>query len=86
MEKFVDANTFEPDLFKGTAQMNADIVNSVIKLFHGDKDTHGMTTSGGTESIIASIAAYKLFAKKTKGITRPNLVFYESAHVAFMKA
>jgi sphinganine-1-phosphate aldolase len=85
MEKFVDANTFEPDLFKGTAQMNSDIVNSVIKLFHGDEDTHGMTTSGGTESIIASIAAYKLFAKKTKGITRPNLVFYESAHVAFMK-
>jgi len=85
MEAFHDSNTFEPDLFRGTAQMNSDIVNCTIKLFNGDEDTHAMTTCGGTESIIASIAAYKLYARKEKGITKPNLVFFESAHAAFMK-
>lgn len=86
MEIFHDANAFEPDFYKGVAQMNSDIVNCTIKLFNGDSDTYGMTTSGGTESICSSIAAYKLMARKERGITKPNLVLFDTAHAAFPKA
>ena len=86
MEIFHDANAFEPDLYKGVAQMNADIVNSTLKLFNADADTYGMTTSGGTESICSSIAAYKFMARNERGITKPNLVFFDTAHAAFRKA
>ena len=31
-------------------------------------------TSGGTESLILACKAYKEYAKKEKGITKPNMV------------
>jgi len=65
--------------------MNADVTNMVKSLFNGDEDTHCMMTTGGTESIMCSLAAYKRLAKKERGISRPNLVFYETAHAAFTK-
>lgn len=85
MEIFADSNAFEPDVFKGTAKLNADIINSTKKLFHADDETEGFTTFGGTESICAAIAAYKFLALKERGVTKPNLVFYKTAHAAFPK-
>lgn len=85
MSLFTDTNAFDYQNFKGTVQMNADIVNATKKLFHGDDDTYGITTVGGSESIMSSLIAYKLWAKDVKGITKPNFVCYNTLHAAFEK-
>ena len=52
-------------------------------------------TSGGTESIVLSMLAYRNWARDEKGITEPNMykiyihpisVIPETAHVAFIRA
>jgi sphinganine-1-phosphate aldolase len=56
-----------------------------LDLYNGDKECCGLTTTGGTESIIMAILCYREWAKKEKGITRPNLVCSATAHAAFDK-
>lgn len=85
MGVFSDADAFNYDTFKGVSQLNADIANITIRLFGGDEDTVAFTTSGGTESICCAIAAYKFWARDEKGITKPNLITYQTAHAAFSK-
>lgn len=86
MREFHDSNAFNFDTYSATAQLNADICSLAIKLFNGDSDTYAMTTCGGTESIASAIAAYKFWAREEKGITKPNLIFFQSAHAAFRKS
>ena len=39
-------------------------------------------TSGGTESLILACKAYRDYGRKTKGITRPNIVMpVSSSHI-----
>ena len=85
MENFWFSNAFDYSQHNSMVQMEYDILNIVKNLFNGDDDTYVLTTTGGTESIIAAIAAYKFWARAEKGITKPNLVFYASAHAAFIK-
>ena len=40
-------------------------------------------TSGGTESLILACKAYRDYAKKTRGITKPNIVMPVSLHMRF---
>lgn len=56
-----------------------------IDLFHGDRDACGVTTGGGTESIVLAILSYREAGLK-KGITNPNIVISQTAHAAFDKA
>ena len=46
----------------------------------------GTMTSGGTESLILAVLAYRGYAKETRGITRPNLVMADTGHVGIDKA
>jgi sphinganine-1-phosphate aldolase len=58
-----------------------------LNLYNGtSKDHCGLTTSGGTESIILALLCYREWGKKTKGIKNPNFVVCETAHAAFWKA
>lgn len=45
----------------------------VINMYNGDDTTCGLTTSGGTESILLAILAYREEAK-SRGVTKPNIV------------
>lgn len=46
----------------------------------------GTCQSGGTESIIMAILAYRQYKMKNHGVTKPNLVICETGHVAALKA
>ena len=46
----------------------------------------GAVTSGGTESILMAIKTYRDYARKEKGITKPEMIIPITAHVAFNKA
>lgn len=56
------------------------------ELFNGGPDSCGTVTSGGTESIILAVKAYRDYAREMKGITDPNIVVPITAHAAFDKA
>jgi len=55
-------------------------------MYNGDKDTCGLVTQGGTESVLLAILAYREKAKAERGITNPNLVMSVTAHCAHDKA
>ena len=65
--------------------MESEILRWTIDLYKGDKKACGIVTSGGTESIILSMLAYRVQAKEERGVTKPNIVMSETAHCAFDK-
>lgn len=79
------SNTLHMDQFLPVVQMEAEIIRMVLNLFNGDATTCGIGTSGGTESILLAMLAYREQGK-AKGITDPNIVVSETAHSAFHKA
>lgn len=46
----------------------------------------GTCNSGGTESIIMAILAYREYKMKVDGVLKPNLVICKTGHVAALKA
>lgn len=73
-------------MFKVTQKLEAEIITMVKNLLHGDSETCGVSTSGGTESIMMAMLAYRNWAREEKGIFRPNIVTQHTRHAAFTKA
>jgi glutamate/tyrosine decarboxylase-like PLP-dependent enzyme len=71
--------------FAYITHMEAEIVRWTLQLYNGDENACGLVSSGGTESIILSMLAYREKARTEKGITNPNMVMSETAHCAFDK-
>ena len=65
--------------------MEAEIIRWTCNLYKGDKNSCGIVTSGGTESIILSMLAYREKARVERGVTKPNIVLSNTAHAAFDK-
>lgn len=51
--------------------MESEILSMTADLF-SLPDAYGVTTSGGTDSILQAMYAYKLWGR-AKGITKPNM-------------
>ena len=66
--------------------MEAEIVRWTLNLYKGDEETCGLCASGGTESIVLAMLAYREKGKAERGITKPNLVMSETAHPSHVKA
>eukprot|EP01147_Barroeca_monosierra_P005388 gene5388-7135_t len=77
---FAWTNPLHSNVFPG-----AEIVRMSCSLFGGGDETCGCHTSGGTESILLALRAYKEFYKNKKNITNPNVVVPRTAHPAFDK-
>jgi len=81
----IKSNPLHVDEFFYTNQLEAEIIRMTLTLYKGDKQTCGVVTSGGTESILLSMLAYREWGRH-KGIKKPNVVASETAHAAFDKA
>lgn len=79
-------NPLNPDAYPGIRKMEAEVVRMTLSLFHGGPKMCGTMTSGGSESLILAVLAYRGFAKETRGVSRPNIVIPDSGHVALDKA
>jgi glutamate/tyrosine decarboxylase-like PLP-dependent enzyme len=79
-------NPLHPDIWPSVLKIEREIVEMASKILHGSEETCGSVTSGGTESILLSMKAYRDFAKKKKGINEPEIILPISAHAAFDKA
>ena len=83
---FFSENGLNPMAFKSLRKFEHETVRMCADLFHGDRHTVGVVTSGGTESLIMMIKTYRDKARKTKPwIKRPEIIVPETAHSAIDK-
>lgn len=85
MKETVIANPLHIEEFSYVGQMEAEIIRWTLDLYNGDQDSCGIVTSGGTESCILAMLAYREKARAERGVTKPNIVMCETAHAAFDK-
>ena len=84
---YLSENGLDPTVFPSLLKLETDVVRMVINLLHGDADTVGHLTSGGTESIILAVKTARDMARVLKPhIKEPEMVLPKTAHAAFHKA
>jgi sphinganine-1-phosphate aldolase len=87
-------NPLHADLWPSASKYEAEIVAMTAAMLGGDaaatgdpdQEVLGGVTSGGTESVLLAMRAYRDWARATRRITRPEVVAPATAHVAFDKA
>ncbi len=72
-EKFGVANPIHPDVFPGVRKMEAEIVAMVLAMFNAPAKAAGVTTSGGTESILMACLSARQKAYVERGVTEPEM-------------
>jgi sphinganine-1-phosphate aldolase len=83
------SNPLHSDLWPSAAKYEAEIVSMVAHLLGADAtrdEICGTVSSGGTESILLAMKAYRDRARDRKGITQPEMIVPVTAHAAFEKA
>jgi len=84
---FVVENGLSPFAFPSLLKMETEVASMMASLFHGNSETVGNMTSGGSESIMVAVKAARDYAlTKKPHITQPELLMPLSAHPAFNKA
>ena len=85
--RYSSANLLNPMAFKGLRSIEAEVIQMVASLVHGPPETVGSVTSGGTESILVAMHAYRERARKERRwVRRPELIVPRTIHPAFDKA
>ncbi|RJE21550.1 Sphingosine-1-phosphate lyase [Aspergillus sclerotialis] len=84
--QFGVSNPIHPDVFPGVRKMEAEVVSMVLALFNAPPDGAGVTTSGGTESILMACLGARQKAFTERGVTEPEMIIPDTAHAAFYKA
>ena len=85
------SNPLHPDLWPSATKFEAEIVAMTAAMLgasHAAPGTPvvGTVSSGGTESILLAMKAYRDFARERRGIATPEIVAPVTAHAAFDKA
>jgi sphinganine-1-phosphate aldolase len=80
-------NYLNPLAFKSLHKMEQEVVHMTANMLHGDDQAVGVMTSGGTESILLALFAYRERARKLHPhITAPEVIAPATIHPAFDKA
>jgi glutamate/tyrosine decarboxylase-like PLP-dependent enzyme len=80
-------NPLHSDLWPSASKYEAEIAAMAASMLGGEgRDVCGTVTSGGTESILLAMKAYRDRARVERRIRRPEIVAPTTAHVAFDKA
>ena len=91
---FAHVNVLQRDLCPSATKFEGEIIAMALDIMHADAvedgTPAGLITSGGTDSILHAMLAYREHAAQVRGIDgstgRPNIVKPETAHPAFDKA
>lgn len=80
------SNGLNTHAFPSLQRIQSDIVSTIIEWFHGDADSAGFITSGGTESLLLAVKAARDRGVAERAVGTPNVVMPTSAHAALEKA
>jgi glutamate/tyrosine decarboxylase-like PLP-dependent enzyme len=91
---FSHENTIQFDMCPSMFKMESEILAMTAKMLNADavKEHHpedqvcGTMTSGGTGSILMAMKVYRDWARKEKGISKPEIIMPHTAHPAFDKS
>jgi len=91
---FSHVNALQRDMCLCMNRFESDIIAMTLDMLHGEavqandasQKACGTLGSGGTESILNAVLAYREQAKIERGITQPEIIWPETAHPAFLKA
>ena len=72
-EKFGVSNPIHPDVFPGIRKMEAEVVSMVLNIFNAPPGAAGVTTSGGTESILMAVLSARQKAYTERGVSEPEM-------------
>lgn len=78
---FLESNLGDPGLFKGTKQIEKEVIEMLGSLL-GKKDVCGHIITGGTEANIMAMWA----ARNSSSVENPEIIVPKSAHFSFKKA
>jgi glutamate/tyrosine decarboxylase-like PLP-dependent enzyme len=81
-------NPLHSDLWPSITKFESEVVSMTARMLgaDGEAGTFGTVSSGGTESILLAMKAYRDWAREERGIRAPEMVVPTSAHAAFDKA
>lgn len=85
-ELYCVSNALHPEVFPSIRKFEAETIRMTASMLHGDENTCGTLTSGGTESILMAMKTYREYARKARGIQHPEVIMSDGAHAAFDKA
>ena len=71
--KFTVANPIHPDVFPAVRKMEAEVVAMVLSLFNAPPSAAGVSTSGGTESILMACLSARQKAYVERGVREPEM-------------
>ena len=80
---FNSTNSLYPGVFPSIRKFEAELISMVSSMVQGKC---GLLTSGGTESILIAVLAYRQHYAKAKKITSPEIICCVTAHPAIHKA
>lgn len=83
-EHFAHANVLQRDMYPSATKFEGEIIAMAADLFH-DPQPIGVVTSGGSDSLVHALYAYREEAREGRGIRTPNVVLPVTAHVALSK-
>lgn len=73
MRMYSYSNLLHPDVFCSARFIESQVIKMGIDLFNGRENEHcGITTTGGTESILLAMLAYRNLGHKN-GIKHPEM-------------
>lgn len=83
MELVQPINGLDPTTFTSVATMEREVIEFARKILHGDQNTVGTITSGGTESCMLAV---KRARTNFHGTGTPKILAPSTVHAAFHKA
>ncbi|KAJ3146158.1 hypothetical protein HDU86_000503 [Geranomyces michiganensis] len=84
--RFTITNPLHPEIFPGIRKMEAEVVSMVLRMYNAPDTGCGSVTSGGTESLLMAVKAYRDMARDQRGVIEPEMVVPVTIHAAFDKA
>lgn len=84
---FAHANVLQRDVYPSATKFEAEIVAMTSGLLHGEAadDACGVLTSGGSESLITQMVAYRDAARAERGVTEPEIIMPVTGHCSLEK-
>lgn len=89
--RFSYVNALQRDMCPSQTRFESEIIAMTLDMLHGEaarargERPCGVIGSGGSESILLAIYAHREWGRAEKGVTAPEMILPETAHVAFDK-
>ena len=83
-EHFAHANVLQRDMYPSATKFEGEILAMTADLFHAPQPV-GVVTSGGSDSLVHALYAYREQARVQRDVRMPNVVLPITAHVALRK-